>query len=140
MRKLTTEDRTLLERARSAAGSAYCPYSDFPVGAAVETERGIFIGCNVENASYSLCQCAERVAIHSAIAAGARTLIRLAVSCVRARDSDPPGSRMPCGACRQVIAEHMASNAEIVVDGSGVWRADELLPAAFQLRGSTPTD
>jgi cytidine deaminase len=140
VRKLTVDDGSLLERARAAAGAAYCPYSDFPVGAAVETEQGIFSGCNVENASYSLGQCAERVAIQSAIAAGARRLIRLAVSCVRARDSDPPGSRMPCGACRQVIAEHMDPAAEIVVDGSGAWRVEELLPAAFRLRGGPPTN
>jgi cytidine deaminase len=99
----------------------------------VETERGVFVGCNVENASYSLGVCAERVAIHTALAAGARRLTRLAVSCIQAQSTAPPGARMPCGACRQVIAEFMPADAEIAVEGAGVWRVDELLPLPFRL-------
>ena len=136
MRSMNSHDTALLDGARRAAERAYCPYSDFPVGAMVETERGSFSGCNIENASYSLGVCAERVAIHSAVSAGARRLSRLAVSCRGAKDSDPAGTRMPCGACRQVIAEFMAPDAEIIVDGAGVWRVEELLPNAFRLPGS----
>jgi cytidine deaminase len=123
----------LLEQARRAADAAYCPYSQFPVGAAAETECGVFAGCNVENASYSLGVCAERVAIHSAIAAGARRIGRIALSCRGAGETDPSGARMPCGACRQVIAEFLTADAEVIVDGAGVWRVDELLPHAFRL-------
>jgi len=133
MRPLNAEDEALLSAARAAAANAYCPYSRFPVGAVVQTERGRFAGCNVENASYSLGVCAERSAIHNAVAAGARAFVRLVVSCTAATESDPPGSRMPCGACRQVIAEFMAPDAEVIVDGAGAWTVRELLPAAFRL-------
>src|SRR5579871_580328 len=111
MRELTDDERTLLERARAAGRVAYCPYSEFPVGAAVETEKGVYIGCNIENASYGLAICAERVALYGAVAAGARHIQRLAVSCLQAEGEAAPGSRMPCGACRQVIAEFMALDA-----------------------------
>ena len=133
MRPMNAGDMELLEGARKAAENAYCPYSDFPVGAAVESEHGSFAGCNIENASYSLGVCAERVAIHTAIAAGARMIARLAVSCRGARESDPVSTRMPCGACRQVIAEFLPADAEIIIDGVGVWRVAELLPQAFRL-------
>jgi cytidine deaminase len=130
---LTDRERALLEQAREAAKAAYCPYSNFPVGAAAETDRGVFVGCNVENASYGLAICAERVALFTAIAAGARRITQLAVSCIAAGPGDPPGSRMPCGACRQVIAEFMTPESVVIVDGAGVWRVADLLPEAFQL-------
>jgi cytidine deaminase len=133
MRAVNGADTDLIEEARRAAEAAYCPYSRFPVGAVVETERGRFAGCNVENASYGLAVCAERVAIFSAIAAGARRIFKLAVSCTAAMETGAPGSRMPCGACRQVIAEFMTAEAEVIVDGAGVWKVDELLPQPFQL-------
>ncbi len=133
MRPMNAGDMQLLEGARKAAENAYCPYSNFPVGAVVETECGSFSGCNIENTSYSLGVCAERVAIHTAIAAGARTISRLAVSCRGAKESDPVSTRMPCGACRQVIAEFLPVDAEVVIDGVGVWRVTELLPNAFRL-------
>jgi cytidine deaminase len=133
MRKLTVEEQTLLERAREAGLDAYCPYSEFPVGAAVQTDRGVFVGCNVENASYGLAICAERVALFTAVAAGARGFVRLAVSCISAGPDVPRGSRVPCGACRQVMAEFMPPDATVVVDGVGVWRLADLLPEAFRL-------
>ena len=123
----------LLERAREAAQAAYCPYSHFPVGAAVETERGVFSGCNIENASFGLAICAERVALFSAVAAGARRITRLAVSCLNPGPDDPPSARMPCGACRQVMAEFMPPEAIVLVDGAGVWSVADLLPEAFRL-------
>ena len=133
MRELTKREAELLNQARAAGLAAYCPYSGFAVGAAVETDRGIFAGCNVENASYGLTVCAERVALYNAIAAGARHIQCLAVSCLRACATDPPGSRMPCGACRQVMAEFIAPDGTIIVDGAGVWRIEDLMPDAFQL-------
>lgn len=131
--EFSEDERALVEKARAAAESAYCPYSQFPVGAAVETEAGLFVGCNIENASYGLAICAERVALFTAVAAGAKRLTRLAVSCVRAGAEAPLGSRMPCGACRQVMAEFMTPDSEVLVDGAGTWKVSELLPEAFQL-------
>jgi len=130
---LTSEDRALLQAARAAARGAYCPYSGFPVGAAVQTELGIITGCNVENASYGLACCAERVALFAAVAQGARRLSTLAVACIEAAADAQPGSRMPCGACRQVIAEMMRPEDRVLVDGVGVWRVGDLLPLAFEL-------
>ena len=133
MRHLTVEEQQLVERARQAAQSAYCPYSHFPVGAIVESELGLTMGVNIENASYGLAVCAERVALFSAIAQGAKRFTRLAVSCANAKADDPPGSRMPCGACRQVIAEFLTPNCLVLIDGVGAMTVAELLPQPFQL-------
>jgi cytidine deaminase len=90
----------LLHQAWEARDQAYAPYSRFAVGAALlATDGRIFTGCNVENLSYGLTICAERVAIGAAIAAGARDFLALAV----VADTDVPIS--PCGACRQVLSE-----------------------------------
>lgn len=124
----------LLEEARRAAQNAYCPYSHFPVGAAVETDRGVFAGCNVENASYGLAICAERVALFSAVAAGAKEFRRLAVACLHVAPGASVSERMPCGACRQVMNEFLPPDAEVIVDGSGVWKVGELLPEGFRIR------
>lgn len=123
----------LMALARAAAERAYCPYSRFRVGAAVETDIGLFEGCNVENASYGLTVCAERVALFHAVAHGAKQFRAIAVSCVSAPSDDPPESKTPCGACRQVIAELLPPDALVEIDGAGVWRAGELLPLAFRL-------
>lgn len=123
----------LLERARMAASKAHCPYSQFHVGAAVLCDDGSVIeGCNVENASYGLTVCAERVALFGAISQGKRP-IELAVSCVDAQDEAAVSSRMPCGACRQVMQELLPPHADIHVDGVGRRSLQQLLPEAFQL-------
>jgi cytidine deaminase len=86
--------------AKAAAGRAYAPYSKVRVGAAVLTDTGrLFAGCNVENASYGLCNCAERTAIFSAVAAGEKK-----ISCVVVYTPTKTATA-PCGACRQVINE-----------------------------------
>lgn len=91
---------TLVRAARDARRKAYAPYSQFKVGAAVWTADGTIItGCNVENVSYGLSHCAERVAIHKAVSMGKRRLLAIAVV---AEGEEPP---TPCGACRQVMAE-----------------------------------
>lgn len=95
-------DHSLLELARSARENAYAPYSKFRVGAALVTHDGRrFSGCNVENASYGLCLCAERTALSSAVAAGCKTGDFQAMAVIG--DTAEPIS--PCGACRQVMAE-----------------------------------
>jgi cytidine deaminase len=121
-------DDALVAAARSARTAAYCPYSGFAVGAALEAEDGrIFTGCNVENASYSLTICAERAAILAAVGAGVRRFRRLVV----VADADPPVS--PCGACRQVLVEF---GRDLAVEGIGPrgsqrWNLEELLPDPF---------
>jgi cytidine deaminase len=125
--------RELLEAARAAAANSHSPYSHFRVGAAVLTSRGTFTGTNVENASYGLCLCAERTALASAVAAGAKEIAAIAVACVDARPEANPGERMPCGACRQWFVE-LAPEAEILVDGiERPFAVRELLPWAFTL-------
>ena len=124
---------SLLVRAREAAQRAHCPYSSFHVGAAVRCDDGSVIdGCNVENASYGLSICAERVALFTAISQGKRPL-ELAVSCVDAQRGDSPESRMPCGACRQVMQELLPAQARIHIDGVGQHQLSHLLPHAFEL-------
>jgi cytidine deaminase len=120
----------LAGRARDVAGRAYAPYSRFRVGAAVQDANGrVFVGCNVESASYGLTVCAERNAIFAAIAAGGvRPFRALAVTCIDAAEGCSP-----CGACRQVIAEHLDANATVRVDGLGDFRPADLLPHAFTL-------
>jgi cytidine deaminase len=121
--------QTMRRAAASVSEQAYCPYSHFPVGAAVLTESGeIFAGCNVENASYGLTICAERAAIFHAIAHG-HAAIR-AVVIVTPTDLPTP----PCGACRQVINE-FGPDATVVSFGSAgdvvAHTLPELLPGAF---------
>jgi cytidine deaminase len=118
----------LVSAARAAQQQAYAPYSRFHVGAALESEDGrVFVGCNVENASYGLTICAERAAVCAAVSAGARRFRRAVV----VSDTDPPAA--PCGACRQVLAEF---GRDFRIDGVGsaasiTWTVGELLPAAF---------
>lgn len=118
----------LIEAARAAQQHAHCPYSHYRVGAALETTDGtVFVGSNVENASFGLTICAERSAVSTAVSAGARRFRRIVV----ATDSEPPGP--PCGACRQVLAEF---GLELEVESVGPtqsrrWTLQELLPDAF---------
>jgi cytidine deaminase len=130
---MSSED--LLDAARAAARNAHAPYSRFPVGAALRDASGrVFVGCNVESASYGLSLCAERVAIFGAIAAGAsKPFQAIAVTCPTAHATLGPAGRMPCGACRQVIAEHLPQAAEVLVDGVGAYSVADLLPEAFKL-------
>lgn len=120
----------LVLRAREALQHAYAPYSRFRVAAAVQDDQGrVFTGVNVENASYGLTLCAERVAIGSAIAAGARAISALAVTAAVQQPITP------CGACRQVMAEFCAPSTPIYCDHWGAAPQQtcmsDLLPQAF---------
>lgn len=124
----------LLERAKVARENAYAPYSKFKVGAALLTKDGrVFDGCNIENASYGLCNCAERTAFFSAIAAGCGRGQFKALVVV----GDTDGPIAPCGACRQVIIE--LGGPELAIRLSNMrgdtrdTTARELLPDAFYL-------
>lgn len=124
----------LLERAKYARERAYAPYSRFKVGAALLTKDGsVFDGCNVENASYGLCNCAERTAFFSAVAAGYTRDQFAALAVI----GDTDGPIAPCGACRQVIIELGGPELTIRLGNlNGVIRdttAREQLPDAFYL-------
>ena len=119
----------LLDAATTARERAYAPYSDFQVGAAVEAENGdIYIGCNVESASYGLTVCAERVAIWKGISCGATRFTQIAVV-VDTEDLTPP-----CGVCRQIIWEFCGDVPVILSNLDGkteTVQMSELLPRAF---------
>lgn len=119
----------LTRRARAASAAAYCPYSKFPVGAAVLTDDGqMFDGCNVENASFGLTICAERNAIFQMVARGRRNIVAVVVC------TPTPSPTAPCGACRQVINEFGPGALVVrVCDGPDVDTnaLPELLPGAF---------
>jgi cytidine deaminase len=128
LKKLPT-DRQLLAAARRAAKHAYAPYSKFKVGAALLCRDGsVVTGCNVENASYGLSICAERVAIGRAIAEGRGGFIAIGVIALGKRGR----GATPCGACRQVLAEFSKSLRVVMEDR--VARAAELLPLSFSLK------
>jgi cytidine deaminase len=126
-----TQWQRLADAARAAAAHAYCPYSGFPVGAAVLASDGsIASGCNVENASYGLTLCAERNAIFRAVADGAKSIVALVVY------TPTPEPVAPCGACRQVIAEFGRDvRVRSICAGTGRvdYTLDELLPRRFSL-------
>jgi cytidine deaminase len=124
----------LVSAARSAAEFSYSPYSKFRVGAAVLAGGKIYQGCNIENGSYGLTICAERVAIFAAIADGKRDIEALAVSCIDVHLSGSQNLMMPCGACRQVIEEILSPNSIIIVDGVGQFNKESLLPIPFRLK------
>jgi cytidine deaminase len=117
----------LIAKAIEAREKAHAPYSHFAVGAALLARSGrIYTGCNVENASYGLSVCAERVAVFKAVSEGERDFEAIAVV--------TENGVTPCGACRQVLMEFGEDIQVIVADGTGGYRVfglQELLPEAF---------
>lgn len=135
---MTEEQQRLLKAARKAAALAYAPYSRFRVGAAVLTDGGIYVGANIENASTVLGICAERVALAHARMNGHTRIHGIAVCCPDAAENEggrpDPAACMPCGACRQWMAE-LAPDAWIVTSGSDrVYGIQDLLPLPFELK------
>jgi len=125
----------LLFVAKKAMERAYAPYSNYKVGAALVCDDGtVFKGCNIENASYGLTNCAERTAVFSAIAAGKRKFKAIAIA------ASGEATPFPCGACRQVLAEFCDPDFSIYVasdaDTYETTTLDELLPHRFDFRGS----
>ncbi|MCP4166449.1 MAG: cytidine deaminase [Chloroflexi bacterium] len=125
-----TSDQELIQRAREARERAYAPYSGFAVGAAILADTGqIVTGGNVENASYSLCTCAERTAVTKAISENMRHFEAIAISTVN--------GAMPCGSCRQILREFAGPEGDlrvIVAGDTGPARCftiAELLPEGF---------
>ena len=118
----------LIRAAMVARNNAYAPYSNFKVGAAVLAKNGkIYTGCNIENASYGLCNCAERTAIYKAISEGEIELIAMAITA----DTNEPVA--PCGACRQVMAEFGITKVMMCNLHGKQYMAtlEELLPYSF---------
>ncbi len=122
----------LIAAARRAREHAHAPFSQFKVGAAIETADGhVVTGCNIENATYGLTICAERVAIFKALSEGHRRFTRIAIV---ADTSDPTS---PCGPCRQILWE-FGGNLEVILanltDEKARYRVADLLPAPFDAR------
>jgi cytidine deaminase len=134
---MTPEQIDLLFAAKKAAQQAYAPYSKFCVGAAVLTENGVFSGANIENASTNLGICAERVAMAVARMNGCQNIMGIAVNCVDApkdaRGMIQKNMTMPCGGCRQWMAE-LAPKAWVVTNADDrVYHLADLLPTPFVL-------
>lgn len=133
-RLMRDTDKRLIDAAKEARQSAYCPYSGFSVGAALLTDDGnIITGCNVENAAF-ISVCAEQNAICKAVSEGKRDFQAIAV--VGAAEEAPAGYCPPCGKCRQIMAEFCDPESfEIILydtdDSCKVFTLGELLPESF---------
>ncbi|SKC69589.1 cytidine deaminase [Paraburkholderia hospita] len=138
----TRQRRTLLSAARAAAKKAYAKYSNFNVGAAVLMSSGeIFTGANIENASYGLLICAERVALARATVEAKKRdeIVAIAIACGERPSGGPLAQRVPCGACRQWIQE-LAPAAEILLAGeSKSYHIKDFLPHPFSLPDDAKT-
>ena len=126
-------DKELVEKAIKALENSYSPYSGFRVGAALLTADGrVFVGCNIENASYPAGICAERTAIGNAVSAGAREFLKIAI--VGGKNGEITDYCPPCGICRQVLSELCNEDFEVLLYNSESiksHRLSELLPFGF---------
>ena len=130
---MTISDDELIELAKSARQWAHAPYSNFSVGATLLSADGrVFTGCNVENSTYGLSMCAERVAIFKAVSEGAHEIAKIAIV------TDHEHIAPPCGCCRQMIWEFSSGDTEIVLSNLAgdvkSYRITDLLPEAFDER------
>ena len=126
-------DLELMEAAKKASENSYSPYSHFRVGAALLCDDGeLFTGCNVENASYGACCCAERTALFTAASNGKRRFSKIAVA--GTSDGTFSAITQPCGICRQVLSEFCGGDFEVILaDSVGLhtYKLSELLPLPF---------
>lgn len=130
------DNEQLIDLAKRAMEGSYSPYSNFRVGAALLLQNGkVYTGCNIENASYSACICAERLAIFRAIGCGEREFIKIAV--VGGKKGEKADLCFPCGVCRQVLSEFCGSSFIILTKGQNGATAEktlgELFPFPFAL-------
>ena len=130
----------LIEEAMKARQMAYAPYSHYLVGAALVVPSGkIYTGCNVENASYGLANCAERTAIFKAVSEGQRHIDAIAITGAPLDENEEGGYAYPCGACRQVMAEFLPESGDIDVivarsaEDYKLLKLSELLPNTFSI-------
>ncbi|MDH5618579.1 MAG: cytidine deaminase [Gammaproteobacteria bacterium] len=131
---MTVANEDLINAATQARRNAYCPFSNYRVGAALVDDRGhLHVGCNVENAAYPLGSCAEAAAIAAMVQQGGKRIVRIAV----VGGTGDIGPCTPCGGCRQRIHEFADDETVILaIDDSGEWQEysiGELLPASFHL-------
>lgn len=142
---LAPELAALVAAARSAADTAYAPYSGFHVGAALRASDGrVFVAANVENASYGLSLCAEANAVAAAAVAGVREIVAVAVVGYPSREATRTTLATPCGRCRQMIAEFAGRESMIVVESHDasvtlVLSLEQLLPHSFGRNRMTAT-
>lgn len=127
----------LIQKAKEAAEKAYVPYSGFKVGAALLTKGGrLYLGCNIENASYSPTNCAERTAFFKAVSEGEREFDKIAI--VGGKDGSFSDYCTPCGVCRQVMSEFCKEDFTVILGKEGdeykALTLDELLPYSFSLK------
>ena len=130
-------DVKLIEKAKKASENAYVPYSGFKVGAALLAKSGkVYLGCNIESASYSPTNCAERTAFFKAISEGEREFSKIAV--VGGKNGDFTDFCTPCGVCRQVMSEFCSENFTVILGKNGdeykSLTLGELLPHSFSLK------
>ena len=128
------DDRELIRMAFDAMSRAYAPYSGFKVGAALLTASGeVYLGCNIENASYTPTVCAERCAFFKAVSEGHRHFVKIAV--VGGRDGEVTDYFVPCGVCRQVMAEFCGDDFSVIIakseDDYLSKTLNDLLPCRF---------
>ncbi len=128
-------EKELIALAEKAREYAYCPYSGYSVGAALLTEKGdVYLGCNIENTSFSLTQCAERTAIFKAVSEGSRSFTAIAI--VGGKHGEKPDDLCPpCGACRQVLCEFCSGELRIILGNSNKYEVHtltELIPLCFK--------
>ena len=129
-------DVELIEKAKQAAENAYVPYSGFKVGSALLTKSGkLYLGCNIENASYSPTNCAERTAFFKAVSEGEREFEKIAI--VGGKNGDFSDYCTPCGVCRQVMSEFCDEGFTVLLGKNGneykLLTLGELLPFGFSL-------
>lgn len=123
------EDKVLVEKAREGMKNSYSPYSNFKVGAAIVTSTGeVFTGCNIENSSFGVSNCAERTALFKAVSEGHKRFSKIAII------SDSKDHTAPCGVCRQALSEFSLNIEVILANTNGDYikkTLKELLPLAF---------